>query len=88
MIGTFYHLRVHKEYCHDERQYSVIIFVRIFTLRDNGVHYDMKAFCTTTFAGKDTGSEAIINYMRRHQSCHNYNLPSPAQETERPRPPL
>ena len=24
--------------------------------------------------------------MRRHQSCHNYNLPSPAQETERPRP--
>ena len=32
--------------------------------------------------------EAILNFMRRHQSCHNYHLPSPAQETERPRPPL
>ena len=26
--------------------------------------------------------------MRRHQSYHNYQLPSPVQETERPRPPL
>ena len=34
------------------------------------------------------GGEAIFNFMRRHQSCHNYHLPSPAQEKERPRPPL
>ena len=26
--------------------------------------------------------------MRRHQSCHNYHLSSPAQEKERPHPPL
>ena len=29
-----------------------------------------------------------LNFMRRHQSCHNYHLPSLAQETERPRPRL
>ena len=34
------------------------------------------------------GGVAIFNFMRRHQSCHNYHLPPPAQEKERPRPPL
>ena len=34
------------------------------------------------------GGEAILNYMRRYQSCHNYHLPSPAKETERRCPPL
>ena len=32
------------------------------------------------------GGEAIFNFTRRHQSCHNYHLPSHAQETQRQRP--
>ena len=34
------------------------------------------------------GGEATFNFMRRHQSCHNYHVPPPAQEKERPHPPL